>query len=181
MAALLHGVGRAETDDPARIGPRGALLIARRGTRQELTLRFMRVALEAGGGPPPLGRSSVLSQVVGIAAMYARMVSARGGVGKATTPAQALGMIVGPLTGGFDPALKVALVETLGFHPPGQLVQLDDGSVAMVIAPDRTNLDRPIIQPCLGPDGRRLETAAARAGGPLPPERSILRDPAGDA
>ena len=72
--------------------------------------------------------------------------------------------------------LKVALVETLGFHPPGQLVQLDDGSIAMVIAPDRTNLDRPIVQPCLGPKGKRLETAPERAGGPLPPERSILRD-----
>jgi len=176
VAALLHGVGRAETDDPVRIGPRGALLIARRSTLQELTLRVMRVALEAGGGPPPLGHSSVLSQIVGIAAMYARVVSARGGVGKGTTPAQALGMIVGPLTGGFDPALKVALVETLGFHPPGQLVQLDDNSIAMVIAPDRTNLDRPIIQPILGPDGRRLETPAERAGGALPPERSILRD-----
>jgi len=176
VAALLHGVGRAETDDPRRIGPRGALLISRRSTFQELTVRVMRVALEAGGGPAPLGHSSVLSQIVGVAAMYSRMVSSRGVVGKGTTPTQALGMIVGPLTGGLDPALKVALVETLGFHPPGQFVELDDGTIAMVIAPDRTDLDRPIVQPCLGRGGRPLETPEARAGGLLSPERSILRD-----
>jgi hypothetical protein len=176
VAALLHGVGRAETDDANRIGPRGALLISRRSTFQELTVRVMRVALEAGGGPAPVGRSSVLSQIVGMAATYARMVSSRGVVGKGTTPTQALGMIVGPLTGGFDPALKVALVETLGFHPPGQFVELDDGTIAMVLAPDRTDLDRPIVQPCLGKGGRPLETPEERAGGPLSPARSILRD-----
>jgi hypothetical protein len=108
--------------------------------------------------------------------MYSRVVSSRGVVGKGTTPTQALGMIVGPLTGGFDPALKVALVETLGFHPPGQFVEFDDGTIAMVIAPDRTDLDRPIVQPCLGKGGRMLERPEERAGGPLSPERSIVRD-----
>jgi HD-GYP domain-containing protein (c-di-GMP phosphodiesterase class II) len=176
VAALLHGIGRAETTDVARIGSQGALLLARRGTLQELTIQVMRVAYEAGAGPAPVGRSSVLSQIVGISAMYSRLVSARGDSGKSTTPTQALGMIVGPLTGGFDPALKVALIESLGFHPPGQFVELDDGTIALVIAPNRTDLDRPIVQPCFGRGGRPLEAALDRAGGILPPQRSILRD-----
>lgn len=176
VAALLHGIGRAETTDPEKIGPAGAVLLARRTPLQELTTRVMRVALEAGGGPAPPGQSSVLSQIVSISAAYSRIVSSRGGVGKGTTPAQALGMIVGPLTGGFDPALKAALVETLGFHPPGQFVELDDGMIAMVIAPNRGDLDRPILQPCWGPGERALEPGLDWEGGELPPERSIIRD-----
>jgi HD-GYP domain-containing protein (c-di-GMP phosphodiesterase class II) len=176
VCALLHGIGRAEATEPHRIGPAGALLLARRTPMQELTTRVMRVALEAGGGSAPPGRSSILSQIVSIAATYTRMVSARGHTGKATTPAQALGMIVGPLTGGFDPALKAALVETVGLHPPGQMVELDDGTIALVIAPSRTDLDRPIVQPCSGPWGQPLDPNRDWSGGALPPERSIIRD-----
>ncbi len=176
VCALLHGIGRAVTSEPLQVGPAGALLLARRSPMQELTTRVMRVALEAGGGAAAPGRSSILSQIVSIAATYTRMVTARGETGKSTTPAQALGMIVGPLTGGFDPALKAALVETLGLHPPGQIVELDDGMVAIVIAPSRTDLDRPVVQPCTGPLGEDFDPERHWPGGALPPERSILRD-----
>lgn len=176
MAALLHGIGRSVTEDPARIGCAGALILARRATLQATTVKVMRVAFEASSGRALPGRSSVLSQIVSIAAAYARMISARGDVGKSTTPAQALGMIVGPLTGGFDPWLKLALIEVLGIHPPGQFVELDDGTIAMVIAPNRDDIARPILHPVTGPAGRSFDPQLHWAGGTLPAERTVARD-----
>ena len=120
------------------------------------TVKVMRVALEAGSGHSTPGRSSVFSQITTIAATYARFVTARVELGRATTPSQALGMIAGPLTGGFDPALKLALIETLGFYPPGEFVELDDGTIAMVIGANREALDRPILHAMTGPGREAL-------------------------
>jgi hypothetical protein len=176
VAALLHGIGRSVTTDPDKVGPAGAVLLARRTNLHELTVRVMRVALEAGAGRARAGSSGVLSQIVSISALYTRLISARGEMGRVTTPSQALGMIVGPLTAEFDPALKIALVETLGFHPPGQHVLLDDGMVALVIAPNRDDLSHPILHPIRGPKDVPFDPELHWRGGLLPSERSIVRD-----
>lgn len=175
VAALLHGIGRAVTADPQAVGPAGVVLLARRATMNETTVRVMRVALEAGSGHAAPGRSSMLSQIVAIAATYARLVSARAHVAQATTPTQVLGMIVGPLTGGFNPALKLALVESLGFYPPGQFVEFDDGTIAMVIAPSREHLDRPVVHPLTGPGRGPLTQPVEWPGGVVPEGRTIAR------
>jgi hypothetical protein len=152
------------------------VLLARRLGMRESTVHLLRVALEAGAGSAPPGKSSALSQIVGVAAMYSRLASSRAEVGKSTTPAQALGMIIGPLTGGIDPALKVALVDAIGYHPPGQLVSLDDGMLGLVVACNRDELARPVVQPFRGPKGRPLQPGVDWEGGILPAERSISRD-----
>jgi hypothetical protein len=176
VAGLLHGIGRSVTSDPEQVGTAGVLLLAKRTNLQELTVRVMRVALEAGAGRARAGRTGALSQIVSISALYTRLISARGEIGRVTTPAQALGMIVGPLTAEFDPALKVALVETLGFHPPGQHVLLDDEMIALVIAPNRADLAHPVLMPVLAPGSVEFDPEAHWKGGVLPPERSIVRD-----
>ena len=84
-------------------------------------------------------------------------------------------MIVGPLTGGFDPALKLALVETLGFYPPGQLVELDNGTLAMVIGANRESLDRPVVHALTGPARGPLTDPVPWPGGVVPDDRSIAR------
>ena len=179
VAALLHGIGRAVTTDPAQVGPAGALLLARRANMQELTVRAMRVAYEVGSQRATPGKSSTLSQIVAIASTYSRMNSARSDMGMCATPAQVLGMIIGPCTGGFDPALKAMLVETLGYHPPGQYVQLDDGTIAIVIATSHRELARPIVQPVRGPGGVPFDPALHWNGGALPPERTVQSRRAG--
>jgi hypothetical protein len=196
-AALLHGIGRSVTSAPDRIGPAGAVLLARRATMSETTIKLMRVAFEAGAGMARPGRAGVMSQIVGIAGTYARLTTARTSTGRATTPSQALGMVISPLASGFDPALKVALVETLGFYPPGQFVLLDDGAVAFVIAPNREDIEFPILHVVHRPDGAGHAGDAADAGhagdaadaghagdagggawdgGVLPTNRTIVRD-----
>ena len=82
---------------------------------------------------------------------------------------------LGPLTGGFDPALKLTLIETLGFYPPGQFVLFDDGTIAMVVGANREHLDRPIVHALTGPAGAPLLEPVAWPGGEVPPERRILR------
>jgi hypothetical protein len=176
VAGLLHGIGRSTTTDPEQVGPAGVMLLARRTNMQELTVRVMRVALEAGAGRARAGRSGALSQIVSISALYTRLISARGEIGRVTTPSQALGMIVGPLTAEFDPALKTTLIETLGFHPPGQHVLLDDEMIALVIAPNRADLSHPVVMPVLAPGSVQLDPGARWPGGVLPSERSIVRD-----
>ena len=110
-----------------------------------------------------------------IAATYARLVSAKSASGRSVTPADALGFIVGPLAGSFDPALRAALVESLGFHPPGQWVELDGGEIALVVSPMPGGPAHPVVQVLAGAGGAPLGKGGWE-GGPLPPERSIVRD-----
>jgi hypothetical protein len=174
IAALFHGVGRDPKVKPEYWGFAGALRIAGSATLSRTTLRAIEVALETH--EDVAAPRSVLSQVVAIAGTYARLVGARDHAGKPLTPAQALGAVLGPLATRFDPALRAALVEALGIHPPGQFVGLDNGEIALVIAPRGDDPARPIVQVVTTPGGRPLHEAERRAGGPLPEERSIVRD-----
>ena len=173
VAALLHDVGLATTRDRTQAGVAGATLIARTGRWGQSTERAMQVAFEVG--QPDAPPASLLTRIVAIADRYSTLVSHRGELGKRVTPTQALGMVLGPLAPRFDPALRAALVETLGFHPPGQLVELDTGELAVVLAPNREDLGRPILRLISGPHGRPLPEGDYWEGGPLPRDRSIRR------
>jgi HD-GYP domain-containing protein (c-di-GMP phosphodiesterase class II) len=146
----------------------------------------MRVALEHHMGPGETGYpamagpwdTSAWSRLVSVADAFVSLQTHRGGAG--VTPHLALGMMLGPLRDRFDPVLLWVLVESVGFYPPGQRVELDDHSVALVLAPQPDDPARPHV---------RLLTDAhgvTRAGEPielhpLPSDRSILRAlPPGD-
>jgi hypothetical protein len=90
-------------------------------------------------------------------------------------PHDALGMVLGPLGGRFHPALRAALVRAVGIHPPGQIVELDDGTVARVCAADPRDPHRPLLERMTGPAAERLERAARGQVAPLPDERRIAR------
>jgi HD-GYP domain-containing protein (c-di-GMP phosphodiesterase class II) len=174
VATLLQGVGRDSTRDPVRWGVQGALQIARFTAFNRTTLRAMQVALESNRDYDDHSPRSVLAQIAAIATCYTRLVSARTEAGATVTPAQALGMVLGPYGHAFSPALRAALVQSLGFHPPGQGVELDDGALAVVVGPS-TDLAHPIVRVIAGPGGRPL-LPGEWEGGPLPEERAIVRD-----
>ena len=198
VAALLHDVGKDAVNDlihhplesftpeektaAERHPLEGAKLIARSTTLNQTTLRCMRVALEhhmlpdGSGYPVATGRwpQSVMSRVVAVADCYVSLLGHRSERGAQTTPYQALGMMLGPLRKRFDPAMLWALVNTVGFYPPGQLVELDDGAIAEVMAPSASDLERPHVRVVIDPSGRRLgETELLYR--PLPAERSVQR------
>jgi HD-GYP domain-containing protein (c-di-GMP phosphodiesterase class II) len=178
VGALLHDVGRAGTGDPARVGSEGARRIAAATAFGPSTLRCLGMALFGHGftsGPRTAAAGGLLARIVAIADAYARLVTHRSPLGRAVTPHQALGMILGPLAPRFDAGLRAALVEALGFFPPGQIVELDDGRIAAVMAPMQDDPAHPIVQLVAGPGGTPLPEGDYWRGGPLPPERAILR------
>ena len=174
VAALFHGVGQDPIVKPEYWGFAGALRITASTTLNRTTLRAVEVALETH--EDAAAPRSVLSQIVTIAGTYARLVNTRGDAGRALTPVQALGAVLGPLATRFDPALRAALVEALGIHPPGQFVELDNGEIALVVAPQVDTPARPIVQIVAKPGAPALREDERPAAGPLPEERSIVRD-----
>jgi len=111
---------------------------------------------------------------VAVADCYVSLIGHRSDLGAQTTPYQALGMMLGPLRKRFDPAMLWALVNTVGFYPPGQLVELDDGAIAEVTAPNANDLARPHLRVVLDPSGQRLGEPSLTYR-PLPPERRVKR------
>jgi HD-GYP domain-containing protein (c-di-GMP phosphodiesterase class II) len=199
VAALLHDVGKAmvadqihhplesftETERAAaeRHPVEGAMLLARTTTLNQTTLRCMRVALEhhmvpdGSGYPPASGRwpLSVMSRLVTVADCYVSLLGHRSERGACTTPYEALGLMLGPLRKRFDPAMLWALVQTVGFYPPGQLVLIDDGSIAAVLAPNAADLARPHVRVLISVTGERLPQDRPLEHHPLPPDRSVAR------
>jgi hypothetical protein len=84
------------------------------------------------------------------------------------TPCDALGQALGPLAQWFHPGLRAALVRALGVYPPGQLVELDDGSVIRSLGGTFEDPARPVVE-------QRAGEGTQWSAGPLPPERSVRR------
>jgi HD-GYP domain-containing protein (c-di-GMP phosphodiesterase class II) len=198
VAALLHDVGKQavaeqvkhpidhfDTHDweAVRRHPlEGAKLIARSTTLNSTTLRCMHVALEhhlspGDNGYPEMGerwRPSILSRLVSVADCFVSLQTHRSQRGSMVTPYMALGMMLGPLKPRFDPAMLWALVQTLGYYPPGQLVELDDGSIAAVLAPNLNDLARPHVRIVV--DANRTSIAGDPVElRPIPADRSVKR------
>ena len=199
VAALLHDIGKAsvapqiehalesftpEEERLAEMHPlEGVKLLARSTTLNATTLRCMRVALEhhigpEGTGYPSMGndwRTSMLSRIISTADCFVSLQMHRSLRGAHVTPFESLGMMLGPLKPRFHPAMLWALVQTVGFYPPGQLVELDDGAIAVVLAPNAQDLARPHVRPLIAPDGRRYLPDEMVDLKPLPMSRHVKR------
>jgi HD-GYP domain-containing protein (c-di-GMP phosphodiesterase class II) len=199
VAALLHDVGKsvvsewihnplesftdAERAAAERHPLEGAKLLARTTALNQTTLRCLRVALEhhmfpdGSGYPNAPGRwpQSVMSRLVSVADCYVSLQTHRSERGSTTTPYDALGMMLGPLRKRFDAAMLWALVQSVGFYPPGQLLQLDEGAIAVVLAPNAADLARPHVRVVRSAAGEMVSQDPPLEYRPLPPERSVLR------
>jgi HD-GYP domain-containing protein (c-di-GMP phosphodiesterase class II) len=199
VAALLHDVGKNAvshlihrpydefTDDEKAAAERhpveGAKLLARTTTLNATTVRCIRVALEhhmhpggAGYPAPPEGwTTSILSRIVAVADCYVCLQTYRSRHGANVTPSQALGMMLGPMRTSFDPVMLWALVQSVGLYPPGQVVALDNGYVALVLAPNPKDLERPSLRVVARADARKLAPEEMIEYLPLPPEISVAR------
>jgi HD-GYP domain-containing protein (c-di-GMP phosphodiesterase class II) len=199
VAALFHDVGKSAvshlihrpfeefTDEERAAAERhpveGAKLLARSTSLNSTTLRCMRVALEhhmhpGGSGYPPQPRgwnTSLLSRVVAVADCYVSLQTYRSRHGANVTPYQALGMMLGPMRLSFDPVMLWALVQSVGLYPPGQMVELTNGMIALVMGPNPKDVERPNVRVVARADARRLAPEEAVEHKPLPPELSIKR------
>jgi HD-GYP domain-containing protein (c-di-GMP phosphodiesterase class II) len=132
---------------------------------------------DGSGYPAVRGRwpQSVMSRLVAVADCYVSLLGHRSWRGTQTTPYQALGMMLGPLRKRFDPAMLWALVQSVGFYPPGQLVLLDDGAIAAVLAPNASDLARPHLRVVVTAEGARPPEGQPLEYRPLPKDRSVQR------
>jgi HD-GYP domain-containing protein (c-di-GMP phosphodiesterase class II) len=173
----------------------GAKLIARSTALNASTLRCMRVALEHHAARAPQGnelsrspagsagypllpagwRMSQLSGIVSAADCFVSLQMHRSPRGASITPYQALGMMLGPLADRFDPVMLWALVSSVGFYPPGQLVELSDGRTAVVLAPDKQDLARPHVRVIMDECGVPFSPVEAKELRPLPASLSVTR------
>jgi HD-GYP domain-containing protein (c-di-GMP phosphodiesterase class II) len=194
VAALLHDVGKdavsaailhpleAFTDEERAAAERhpieGAKLIARTTALNHTTLRCLRVALEHHHGAYPRFAErwnvSLLSQTVALADCYVNLHVRRGDLIEDITPYEALGMVLGPMSSRFEPALLWALVQSVGFYPPGQMIELSDGALALVLAPNSVDVARPHVRIVHDKDGTLLEGEPVELL-PIPETMSVKR------
>jgi len=66
-------------------------------------------------------------------------------------------------------------VQSVGLYPPGQMVELDDGSKALVLAPNAADPARPHVRVLLDSSGMWLAEDAPVEFKPLPAERGVRR------
>jgi hypothetical protein len=150
VAALVHdagyfAAGLAEAPDAfARHPLEGARVMLRQRGFHEGKLRRLRGVLEhhrdLRGTPTP----SVTGAILRVAEDYATLTRLHAGE---LLRAQILGaMLRAPAL--YHPPLVQLLVNALGLHPPGTLVELDDGRRGRVAAPvrSRETWDRPLVE-----------------------------------
>ena len=178
-AALLHGAdgedvpqGEGVSGDPVT---RALMRRARLAPLDPAVMASLRTALPARGDAGERTDACPLANILRIADAYVALASQRERGVTRRTPSEALGLVLGPLAPQFHPALRAALVRSLGLYPPGQMVELDDGTVARVSAADPRDPERPLLERLSGPSAERLEPGARGAVVPLPEGRSITR------
>jgi HD-GYP domain-containing protein (c-di-GMP phosphodiesterase class II) len=106
--------------------------------------------------------------VVAIADAYVCLLEHREAGRASLTPSDALARVLGPLAPSFHPGLRAALVRALGVYPPGQVIELDDGSILRSLGGTPEDPARPVVE-C------RAGDVTEWVAGPLPPERSVRR------
>jgi hypothetical protein len=65
-------------------------------------------------------------------------------------------------------------VRALGVYPPGQVVELDDGSLALSLGSASVDPERPLLEWLAGPGGAEV-APGSRPAGLLPPDRRVRR------
>ncbi len=151
-AALIHDAGYLLASAAggggglARHALDGARLAMRQRGFSAAKVRRLRAILEHHRDhADPAGRPSALGAILRIAEDYTNLIRL---YGAKVTRAEALGAMA--RAGGtlYDPVLVQALVNGLGLHPPGALVEIDDGRTGRVVGPARSPdlWDRPLVR-----------------------------------
>ncbi len=163
IAALAHDVGKAQI-------PTALLQSATRKKFEEDFYRqhvqySMDLATKSGAFSPeaiaiiaahhehldgtgwPLGKkeASKGARVLALVNRYDRLCLPEALGRDAMMPTEALAHIFRKLTGKYDAAMLSLLVRLLGVYPPGTIVQLNDGSLAIVVSPGKTSLQPKVL------------------------------------
>lgn len=152
----------------------GLRRIARSAPYDGTTLFAMQVAL--GHHAEALERDGARHvAIVAIADATMTLLGACHPAALTLTPYETLGRVLGPLSERFSAPLRAALVEAIGVYPAGQMLRLDDGSIARVLANTPGLPDDPYVELLTEPSGRVRADAGRGAIQLLPEGRAVLR------
>lgn len=164
LGALLHDIGRKEVPDkillktepltPAErnffeLHPTYGLEIAKRMHLSTVALAIIgehHELFDGSGYPAKLKGEEIhlLSRIVVIANYYDELCNPVLFDG-ALTPHEALSLMFSKLRGKFDPKLLSAFIRSMGVYPPGSIVQLSNGFLAMVSTVNTARPLKPIV------------------------------------
>jgi len=96
--------------------------------------------LDGSGFPAGKSDPGTMARVVALVNRYDRLCGPESPETSALMPAEALSMLYTKASKKFDQKLIALLIRILGVYPPGSIVQLSDGSLALVVSPGSGSL-----------------------------------------
>jgi len=199
VAALLHDVGKLAVPGdvlrkPAKLDPEewktmrrhpieGVKMMFRMPGLSGLTIDAMRCCFEHhmnidGSGYPkmsaPWGQGT-MSRIVALADCFDAMTAHRAYHDRPFTPFEALQYLLGKAKSSFDPAVRWALVRTVGLYPPGTVMLTSSGTAVLSQTPNPDDLVRPTCRVLVHPDGRVEPEENGETWSPMPATEQVVR------
>ena len=199
VAALLHDVGKITVPGdvlrkPSKLEPdewavmrrhpiEGVKMMLKMPGLSALGVDAMRSCLEHhmnydGSGYPKVSVSwnqGTLSRIVAMADCFDAMTAHRAYAQRPFTPFEALRYIATTNPTAFDPAVRWALVQTVGLYPPGTVMITSSGTAVLSLTPNPDDLRRPICRVLVHPDGRVEPEEGGETWSPMPPNEQVVR------
>lgn len=141
--SVLNYPGRLDEDQWREItlhpqeGAMAILAAGGPGSEIAATVAFEHHARYNGTGYPQVSRDQrphIFSRAVAIADTY-DAITTRRSYRRAETPHRALQVLLSGAGESYDPDLVRTFIQLMGIYPPGSIVELDDGSAAVVTEP----------------------------------------------
>jgi HD-GYP domain-containing protein (c-di-GMP phosphodiesterase class II) len=199
VAALLHDMGKLTVPGdvlrkPAKLDAEewkmmrrhpieGVKMLFRLPGLSPLTIDSMRSCLEHhmnydGTGYPRVSipwNQSALSRIVAMADCFDAMTAHRAYHKRPFTPFEALHYLLGTAQASFDPAVRWALVRTVGLYPPGTVMITASKTAVLSIAPNPADLVRPQCRVLVHADGRIEPEEGGETWNPMPETEQVER------
>lgn len=97
------------------------------------------------GWPRGKKETSRAARLLALVNRYDRLCTPEAPGREPLMPSEALATLFRTLAGKYDKALLSSLIKLLGIYPPGTVVQLSDGSLALVVSPGSTSLQPRVL------------------------------------
>jgi len=199
VAALLHDLGKLEIPadvlcKPSRLDERewelirrhplrGLIMVSRMPGLPSTTLDMMRVCLQHhrmmdGSGYPKSARDerpSVLSRIVALADCFDAMTAHREYRSRPYTGYEALQIVLGSEHERFDPAVRWALMKSVGLYPAGSLLQTSSGYLVISLGINPDDLRRPHCRVLARRDGTIPPDSHPELWEPMPADENVVR------
>ena len=96
--------------------------------------------IDGSGWPKGKKETSRAARILALVNRYDRLCTPESSARDGLMPSEALATLFRTLLGKYDKALLSTLIKLLGVYPPGTVVQLSDGTLALVVSPGATSL-----------------------------------------